>query len=65
MNKKNAKNCWEYMKCPDSIKLKCAAFTNNMGRECFFIPNIKKVCPYAKKHGGCDTCPWYKKLNNK
>ncbi|MBU0547286.1 MAG: hypothetical protein KJ710_02160 [Candidatus Omnitrophica bacterium] len=36
VNKKEAKNCWEYWSCVKTIREKCAVFMNNYGQSVGF-----------------------------
>lgn len=60
---KESQNCWEFMNCPKNDKEECLVFQNDMGKECWFVPHIKKACP--EKYDDCTRCPWYKELNCK
>ena len=62
--KKECKNCWEYMKCPIDIRKKCIAYTLDSGEDCWFMANLEKGC-LAKKGDSCFDCPWFKKKNPK
>ncbi|MBR9704900.1 hypothetical protein GOV12_05790 [Candidatus Pacearchaeota archaeon] len=66
--KKEAKNCWEFEKCPKDVRDKCPAYKYNSGRECWFIAGSSsqkdRYCPKLRnKIKNCWDCEWYKKLN--
>ncbi len=60
----NPQNCWEYWKCPEEVRKDCAAFVNDMGRECFFVAGTIVKNPGCMKVKNnildCWDCPWYK-----
>jgi len=57
-------NCWDFLKCPGEIRQKCEAYRRNLGAECWFVmEDVTKGCYSKEKYGGCNNCPWYKKLN--
>lgn len=62
-DKKEAQNCWEFLKCPKSKKEKCLVYQNNMGRECWYVANAKIQQVGIEKYGSCFDCSWYKKMN--
>ena len=37
MKEKEAKNCWEFMKCPKYIKENCEAYKRGLGQRCWQI----------------------------
>ena len=59
MNKKEVKNCWEYMECPQDTRDSCKVFLSNSGIDCYFLTDIKNYCPHAKEFGSCNKCGWY------
>ena len=64
MEKDNNKplNCWEFWKCNNSERKKCAASETISGRDCYnltanFQPPGKRDFQY------CWECPWYRKIS--
>lgn len=58
MDKKTTNNCWDYWKCPHSVKSTCQAFINKMGHECWFIGDLNN-CPKDRKENNCMNCQWF------
>lgn len=62
-----AQNCWDYWNC--KIKLDCAAYQTDSGRECYevashFCPRVNSDKSWAPKvergFKYCWECPWFK-----
>jgi len=63
---KNAKNCWDFWKCPKELKKRCAASMANLGRDCWIVTKDVLLAESPKKKQGfkfCWDCPWFKNLN--
>jgi len=53
-------NCWEFMKCPKTMKENCKVYKNNLGNKCWLVEkNIFKDGPSTPD--ACINCPWYRK----
>ena len=60
IKEKEAKNCWEFMKCPKYIKENCEAYKRGLGQRCWQIAeNEVKGCNGFNKQYGCSICPWF------
>jgi hypothetical protein len=60
MEENEAKNCWEFMKCPEEIKINCEAYKRDFGKECWMVSkDTGKGCYAYKKYNGCRKCPWF------
>ncbi|MCP4651309.1 MAG: hypothetical protein GY853_14670 [PVC group bacterium] len=67
MDRKDAKNCWEYWDCPEEAKKECPSYHADKGNECWLLgaAYCAEHCPFDKQHRGilgCIHCPWYKKF---
>lgn len=63
-----AKNCWEFMDCPEKTREKCRVYTTNLGNSCWMLATGLKArnlgCFNVKENfEHCWECPWFKKLN--
>ena len=63
MGEKEFENCWEFMKCPNSIRENCEAYKRDFGKECWMVVKDTGTGCYAyKKYNGCRKCPWFIKV---
>ena len=63
--KREPQNCWEFYDCSEEAKEKCLVFQNDMGKECWFVCNIKEINnKNTEKFKNCFECDWYKKIND-
>jgi len=57
-------NCWEYMGCPEEIRLKCPAYPAN-GRDCWKMLSTMcgggrlKLSSIVEKVAFCRNCEYY------
>jgi hypothetical protein len=57
------RNCWIFMKCPNSMKHNCDVFLQGYRKECWLISkDFMKGCPSAPK--SCEKCSCYNYKNN-
>lgn len=61
--KKDAKNCWEFWKCPEELRKECSAYRGSFGRKCWLVSEFSKKNKTARRDLDCTNCEWYKKIN--
>ena len=62
MKRKEPQNCWEFMNCPEDVRMKCIAYIMDKGKKCWAVATA--MCPRVKRDfQHCWECPWFKKLN--
>jgi methyl-accepting chemotaxis protein len=64
-------DCWEFMKCLDTVREQCPAYLREKGRECWKVTGTKckggqlDLPTLEEKIKICRTCDFYKQYAEK